>query len=123
MVPKPGESRPSLDVVMPEMESLRGFQAASSDHLDTKAGVILGFSGTVLTLIAMIPTDQQSCWLIPGIVVLSLAVGFAVSALRVQGFRFDPKPKVLKEYMLKPLDVPGQSAKEQILVDKVKAYE
>jgi hypothetical protein len=119
------EKRPSIDVVSVEMEALRHYQASAIDALDAKAGVVLGFSGTVLTILAATTTGPDDpLWIFFDFLFLMAAVGCAIKALSPSEFRFDPKPRVLFDYMHKSPDAPGSAgAKEQILADKVAAYE
>lgn len=119
------ETRPSLDVVGPEMDALRQFQAASIGALDTKAGIILGFSGTILTIFVGGKADKGLLFLW-GVALLAISVVLAIAALIVRGFYFNPKPKVLlDDYMMRHPDAAAvpTGAKEQILSDKVSAYE
>jgi len=115
--------RPSLNVVGPEMDALRGFQAHTIEALDTKAGVVLGFSGTILAVFAVVQGSEHTFFSLTGFVLLCTAVVLGVFAMLPRSFRFDPKPGVLlNDYMLRPPDVPTTGAKEQILADKVEAY-
>lgn len=119
------EKRPSIDVVGPELEALRQHQAAAIDALDSKAGVILGFSGTILAILTATTGSDDLLWLAADFVLLVAAVGCAIKALSPTDFRFNPKPRVLLEdYMMKPPDALGNAgSKERILADKVDAYE
>lgn len=105
------------------MNALREFQLSSADGLDTKGGVLLGFLGTVLTILAGRPVPEHSFFLVVAFVVICFGVLAAVFALFVRGYRADPKPLVLKQdYMYLLPDAPGIGAKEKLLADKIKAY-
>lgn len=118
-------ARPSIDVVSTEMESQRQHQSVAINALDSKAGVVLGFSGTALALWAAAPSVAgDPFWPVIEFLFLVGAVVLATLALAPADFRFDPKPRVLFDYMHKSPDAPGSAgAKEQILADKVEAYE
>lgn len=117
------ERRPSLHVVEPEIEALRGFQSQSNEVLDTKAGIVLGFSGAILAVLVTTQIPEQSLVPLLGYGLLALAVVFGGAAMYAKPFRYDPSPNILlNEYMDREPDAPGSGVREQILADKVKAY-
>lgn len=105
------------------MELIRQYQSGSTEALDTKAGVILGFSGTVLAVLVSAQRVDYTYWSLIGFGLLAFAVVLAVLAMLPRDFYFNPRPEVLlKQYMFKEPDAPLTGAKEQILADKVKGY-
>lgn len=115
--------RLSIDLVGPEIDAIRAFQSGSIEALDTKAGIILGFSGAILAVLVTAPKTDFTPWAIPGFLLLAGAVILGVWALHPRDFYFNPKPSVLFEkYMFLDPDAPITGAKEQILADKVSAY-
>lgn len=107
----------------PEIDALRTFQVHTIEALDTKAGVVLGFSGTILAVFAAIQSSEQTTFSLIGFILLCAAVIMGVVAMLPRSYRFDPKPSVLlNDYMLRPPNTLTTGAKEQILADKVEAY-
>lgn len=106
------------------MDALRTFQSDAIQTLDTKAGVILGFSGTILAVFVTAAKADLTCLAINGFVLLAAAIVLGVLAMMPRDFRYNPKPSVLlNDYMLREPDAATNGAKEQILADKVKGYE
>lgn len=117
------KKRPSIDVVGPEIDAIRAFQSGSIEALDTKAGVILGFSGAILAVLVTAQNTDFTLWAMPGFLLLAVSVILCVWALRPRDFYFNPKPSVLfKDYMFLDPYAPIVGAKEKILADKVEAY-
>lgn len=107
----------------PEIDALRTFQVHTIEALDTKAGVVLGFSGTILAVFAAIQGSEQTTFSLIGFILLCAAVIMGVVAMLPRSYRFDPKPSVLlNDYMLRPPNTLTTGAREQILADKVEAY-
>lgn len=106
------------------MDALRAFQSDAIQTLDTKAGVILGFSGTILAVFVTATKTDLTCLAINGFVLLAAAVVLGILAMMPRDFRYNPKPSVLlNDYMLREADAATNGSKEQILADKVKGYE
>lgn len=105
------------------MEVLRQYQSGSTEVLDTKAGVVLGFAGTILAVLASAHKADFTAWSMIGFSLLALAVILGAAAMLPRDFYYNPKPKVLiEQYMFKEPDAPVVGAKEQILADKIKGY-
>ena len=120
---------PSIDIAEEEMQELRSIQASSIDSLDTKAGIIIGFIGATIAFVGRnLKWETLLHWKINciyfGVLVASLIN--SVKGYWVKGYKFNPKPRVLiDDYMFRLQESTNEKpgAKEQILVDQVKAYE
>lgn len=113
-----------MEVVSAEFDALRTLQADSIQALDTKAGVVLGFAGTIMAVLAVMQQTDTTWLSIIGFLLIAVAAGLGVWAMLPRDFHYWPKPSVLlNDYMLKDPDVPTTGSREQILADKVNAYE
>ncbi|MBI3321820.1 MAG: hypothetical protein HYZ91_06100 [Candidatus Omnitrophica bacterium] len=121
--------RPSLDVILQEMQELRRFQNSSVEALDAKAGTLVGFLGVIMTLSAgKLYFDYPLSSLLSALCMLSLIGSLinAVRGLQVRGYHFNPSPDALvDDYLFRhPDEWRGDKAgaKEQILADQRDAY-
>lgn len=113
-----------MEVVSSEFDALRTLQADSIQALDTKAGVVLGFAGTIMAVLAVMQRADTTWLSIVGFLLIAVAAGLGVWAMLPRDFHYWPKPSVLlNDYMLKDPDAPTTGSREQILADKVNAYE
>lgn len=114
--------RPSVGPAHDEINRLSDLQCRSNSTLDTKAGIVLGFSTTGITMLAG-KTDMDGKLVLASAVLLATAAGFAMWILIPKRFRYDPNPQVLlDDYMNRAPLAAGVGAIEQMLADKLSAY-
>jgi hypothetical protein len=90
--------RSSLDLLLEINQLERQAQLSHFDSLDTKAGLVLGFSGVLIAL----GNDAASFLGIASILVAALAAGWAVAAFWPRGFP-SIDPTRLGEYAVSDL--------------------
>lgn len=113
-----------MEVVSAEFDSIRAAQSESIHALDTKAGMVLGVVATILAVLAAFQKSDMTWMATLAIMFFAGAGGLSVWALLPRDFHYSPKPSVLlNEYMLREPDTPTTGSREQILADKVNAYE
>jgi hypothetical protein len=136
---KPNDPRsvpqyPSLDFIFDEVSRQVDRQFAQIDFLNTKAGILLGFSGVILTLIlasagTLVSTGTNPAWtwnwvtfpsIIGATVCAILAMIAALMAYGVRKFRWDPQPRNLAEQYLHKS---SETTKLQLLSNKIQTLE
>jgi hypothetical protein len=109
------QALPSLDVVREELEAERTALEKRSDGADTRAGIVLGFSGVM----AGIAVNSKSGWAVPGLLV---GVAAAVLAVRVVWPRTQTTidPRALRG---RYLAAPELRTKQAVLDTRIVDYE
>lgn len=117
---------PSLGLVYEEAKYVLNIQLDQIDKLDTKAGLILGAGGVILTILlgegSPVATSGTliNGVLLAGGLLITLSLFFAIWALRVRHYTITPNPYVMRtEYVGRPLE----AVKLQVLDNLVGAYQ
>lgn len=85
---------PSLDLLLSLVQAERDKQLSHFDALDNKAGIVLGFSGLLITLAPDVPTAYR----LVGVLAAAVAAAFALAAFWPRRFPvLEPSP--LRTYL------------------------
>lgn len=111
---------PSLSLILANAQREQDRQAAHFDSLDTKAGLVLGFAGVIVTVSAIVPQGNALTGLL-------LHVGQALSALSavLATFSFWPRRyPVIKLLALRAyLAAPAERTRLRLLDTSIAMYE
>lgn len=112
---------PSLEIVFEEARRRLESQHHSIESLNTRAGIILGLCGLILT--SSIWSWQSSTpyiWLkIILLILILVASGSSLLGYMIKSYRMDPEPgRLVKEYLEKEATI----TKRQILANWVDSY-
>lgn len=77
-----------MEVVSAEFDALRALQADSIQALDTKAGVVLGFAGTIMAVLAVMQNADTTWLSIVGFLLIALASALGVWAMVPRDFHY-----------------------------------